>query len=123
MDKHLILEFMECSISEEIDLSVLEYDYVRNLNVFRGSDIPAVNFDQQGTLTQTKAPEGSDSDYDSKYNRILLATATQTRAYNETADDDPGIKLSILMATSTRTFTNTETSDSDRDKPYHNVYC
>ncbi len=42
--KHIILEFAETPKQENIDMSIIEYDYSLNLNVFKGTKIPAVTF-------------------------------------------------------------------------------
>lgn len=113
---------MEAPYQEDVDLSDIEYDASRNLTVIKGTDIPAVNFDQQGTGTRTKTfGEGSDADMSGKFSNILMATATHTRVHNEGPDEDPRRKLSLLMGTSTKTFTKTESSDSDRE-PAHSRF-
>jgi hypothetical protein len=114
--KHMILEFAELPANQEIDFSEIEYNSNLNLNVFKGTSIPAVNFADQATETFTKtAGEGADSDRDLNHNfKNLAVTSTQTHAHNETSDNDRGFQnLVFLSATQTLTET-TEPTDSDK---------
>ena len=115
--KHILLQFAETPEHDFIDTSIVEYDYILNLNVFKGTKTAAVNYADQQTETFTKTSgEGSDSDNDLKYNlSSLLDTSTQTRTHNEDSDSDARISFSNLMDTSTLTFVNSEISDSDKN--------
>ncbi len=53
--KHLLLQFAETPTGENIDTSIVEYDHQLNLNVVKGTTIPAVTFSDQETQTFTKA--------------------------------------------------------------------
>lgn len=114
---HIILEFAEVPAQENIDFSIVEYDYRLNLNVFKGTKIAAVNFVDQATETFTKAHgEGTDSDMDMKNNLVsLVGTSTQTRMNNEVSDVDGMHHLTGMLATSTQTLVNNEVSDSDKN--------
>jgi hypothetical protein len=117
--RHLLLQFAENPTGENIDLSIVAYDHNLNLNVVKGTTIPAVTFSDQETQTFTKANgEGLDSDSSLRYQQItsLTETTTSTRANIESADSDPHNHiLSTLLDTSTSTFVHSETSESDKN--------
>ena len=115
--RHIILEFAETPTQENIDISIIEYDYSLSLNVFKGTKIPAVNFSDQATETFTKAHgEGTDSDMDMKNSLCsILDTSTQTRMNNEISDVDGMHHFSRMLDTSTQTLVHNEVSDSDKN--------
>lgn len=118
MSKHLILEFAEIPEQENIDFNIIEYDEKLNLNVVKGTKIPAVTFSHQDTQTFSKGGnEGTDSDTDLQNNiSMMLETSTQTRRINEETDSDPTYsKLTTMLDTTTQTFVHTEVSDSDKN--------
>jgi len=113
--KHLLLQYAESPNQENIDLSAIEYNPTLNLNVFKGTNIPAVNFSEQATETFTKTTgEGVDSDRNLKL-KTLMDTSTQTRVQNEASDSDANGRCEKLLDTSTQTFIKTEASDSDKN--------
>ncbi|HEX8333581.1 MAG TPA: hypothetical protein VF622_13255 [Segetibacter sp.] len=117
MKPFLLLEFAEPAMEEDVDTSLVEYNNELNLNVIKGTTMPAINQVSLGTETFTKATgEGTDSDRDlSKNLSILMATATQTRQMIEGTDSDKRTKdIQCLMATRTLTEVRSESSDSDR---------
>lgn len=117
MKPFLLLEFVETVTQEDVDMSIVEYNYDLNLNVIKGTSMPAVKQVNLGTETFTKATgEGSDSDRDLSRNlTILMATSTQTRQMIEGIDSDKRARdLQCLMATRTLTEVRSESSDSDR---------
>lgn len=115
--KHILLEFAETPAQDNIDTSCVEYDHQLNLNVVKGTKIPAVNYAEESTQTMTKSiGEGSDCDKDIYHDvSLLTGTSTQTRMSNETSDNDPRKQHSALFDTSTLTLVNTEVSDSDKN--------
>jgi hypothetical protein len=114
---HIILQFAETPDQEVLDLSMVEYDRDLNLNVIKGTKIPAVTFADLATSTATKTSgEGVDSDKDFRSNiSQMMGTSTQTRVRNESSDNDPSKTLMTMLDTSTKTFTKTEESDSDKN--------
>src|SRR4051794_1576840 len=104
--KHLLLQFAEIPKLPEVDLSVVEYNSELSLTVLKGTNIPAVAYDQQATKTFTKIQsEASDADRDERHQlEAMLGTSTQTREYQETSDSDPHRTLLSLIGTSTQTF-------------------
>jgi hypothetical protein len=117
MMKHIILEFAETPRQEDIDFSVIEYSHELNLNVFKGTKIPAVNFADQATQTDTKAyGDVTDSDRDLSHDtRLMAGTSTQTRVHSEVSDSDDRSQAAAMLDTSTQTFVHNETSDNDRE--------
>jgi|GEM_PF-630952 len=115
--KHIILQFTESPEQPDISMDLVEYDKLLNLNVVKGTKIPAVTYTEQATDTFTKTyTEGSDSDRDLQ-NELedLMATTTATRTYSEALDSDPRMhSIQSLTDTSTQTFVNVEQSDSDK---------
>lgn len=87
--QHLLLQFAETPHQENLDLSIVEYDNDLNLNVIKGTKIPAVTLIDQATDTFTKTTgEGTDSGRDlNSAITIVLDTSTQTRLSSEGADN------------------------------------
>jgi hypothetical protein len=117
--QYLLLQFAEIPDGEDIDTSMICYDYDLNLNVIKGTNIPAVTFSDQATETFTKTyGEAQDSDKDLQYHHLhsLLDTATATRTQMEGTDrDKEHNNLATLLDTSTQTFVHSEVSDSDKN--------
>lgn len=115
--QYLLLKFAETPQKENIDLSIVEYDNELNLNVIKGTKIPAITFMDQATETFTKtAGEGADSDRDLNCTIAAMAdTSTQTKVSNESSDSDTRQSLIQLLDTSTQTFVRSEVSDSDKN--------
>jgi hypothetical protein len=116
MRGNFILQFAEQPKDGAIDSGLVEYSERLNLNVIKGSEIPAVMFAEDATETFTKADtEGSDSDHD-RYQRVDNLSDTETNTFHATegSDSDRGVKgLFALLDTETITEA-VEATDSDK---------
>lgn len=112
----LILEFAETPQFKNLDFTLIEYSYQKNLSVMKGTDKTAIAYLNMDTSTETRtADEPVDSDNDYKFNlKHILDTGTHTLASTEQSDSDSN-HLSFKRLMDTQTITESiEPTDSDR---------
>jgi hypothetical protein len=114
--KPLILEFAEAPKLKNLDYSLIEYSWNKNLSVLKNTDIPAISYVSMDTETFTKTtgePTDSDSNFNYKIKR-LLDTSTGTHSFTEPSDSDDNFSpLKMLLDTQIITE-SVEPTDSDK---------
>lgn len=114
--KPLIFEYLESPPNQNLDFSIIEYSELKNLNVIKSTQTPAIGMISADTMTFTKAStEGNDSDNDVKLAlKQLLDTQTLTLVKSEASDMDNNMNaLKMMMDTQTLTESK-ENTDRDR---------